>query len=879
MKPVKLIMSAFGPYARATEIDFDKLGENGLFLITGDTGAGKTTLFDAISFALYGEASGGSERRASRSFRSDYAAATDETYVEYTFRHKQDLWIIRRNPEYVRAKKVGEGTTRQAAYAELTHLNSGEVWCGVDEVRTKISEIIGLTRDQFAQTVMIAQGDFLKILNARSDARKQLFQKLFNTTLYADLQKKIKQMKADSDAEEKELNQRILISASKIDAEDDFPQRECLREYTADAKYAAMLTECLAGLVAYEKEQKTAISERRAHLEEQLHTLTASIAQSQAVNEEFDALHQLRQEHGSLVSQQTHMDESALQLAHARKALSLAPQELLLGKLEVDGKRFASDIKALKESLQTSEALLPACEEALEKSLARTAEADGLMALAQRLENSLPLLSQYAADCKALERQQELVKKAFAQSREADEHYLHIKECYFASQAGLLASELVSGHPCPVCGATEHPHPAMLSTSSVTRQEWETAEKLQRQTSDLLNHATVELTRLQSAVLAAQEQMKSLALGEGETESSVREKSLLARKQSQQIRDQIEQSRQAHHSLQVRIEKGRSDLASGENRLADLRRQYAEMNSEFLRLISEQGFENKSSYLAAKRSPDEVERLDREQQLYQRRRQSVFDQLAVLEGRLQGKQRVDLTSLEKEKATLSMLHTEASALENTLNRRLVLNEKALEDLQETLRRKQKRAQHWAVVTDLHKAVSGQLSQTVKISFETYVQQYYFKQVVAAANRRLSVLTEGMFTLRCKQEARNLVSQSGLDLDVLDRSTGLWRDVSTLSGGESFLASMALALGLSDVVQSQSGGIRLDSMFIDEGFGTLDESTLKNAIDLLTKLADGKRLIGVISHVPELRERIEHKIMIRKTLTGSEAKVCDEALSD
>ena len=179
MKPVKLVMSAFGPYARKTEIDFEKLGDSGLFLITGDTGAGKTTIFDAISFALYGEASGGSERRASKSFRSDYASPADETYVEYTFRHKQDLWQLRRNPEYVRAKKVGDGTTKQAAYAELLHPDSGEVWCGVDEVRAKVQQIIGLTRDQFSQTVMIAQGDFLKILNAKSDTRKQLFQKLF----------------------------------------------------------------------------------------------------------------------------------------------------------------------------------------------------------------------------------------------------------------------------------------------------------------------------------------------------------------------------------------------------------------------------------------------------------------------------------------------------------------------------------------------------------------------------------------------------------------------------------------------------------------------------------------------------------------------------
>jgi len=187
-------------------------------------------------------------------------------------------------------------------------------------------------------------------------------------------------------------------------------------------------------------------------------------------------------------------------------------------------------------------------------------------------------------------------------------------------------------------------------------------------------------------------------------------------------------------------------------------------------------------------------------------------------------------------------------------------------------KRQRLNERWAVIDKLYRSVSGQLSQKVKISFETYVQQYYFRQVIAAANKRLTLLTGGMFTLRCKEEAKNMRSQAGLDLDVLDRSTGLWRDVSTLSGGESFMASLALALGLSDVVQERSGGVRLEAMFIDEGFGTLDETALRQAMELLGRLADGKRLIGVISHVPEMKERIERRIVVKKRLTGSELTV-------
>ena len=209
MKPIKLTLSAFGPYAGKTTVDFSLFGEDGIFLIAGDTGAGKTTLFDAISFALYGEASGGKERRRSKSFRSDYADPKAETYVELTFRHKDETWRLRRNPEYSRLKKTGEGTTLQTANARLTHLDTNEVLEGLRDVNDKVYELLGLTQDQFTQTVMIAQGDFLKILNASSDERKALFQKLFNTSIYADLQRKLQEMNGVCVKEREKLNQRI----------------------------------------------------------------------------------------------------------------------------------------------------------------------------------------------------------------------------------------------------------------------------------------------------------------------------------------------------------------------------------------------------------------------------------------------------------------------------------------------------------------------------------------------------------------------------------------------------------------------------------------------------------------------------------------------
>ena len=284
MKPLKLMLSAFGPYAGETAVDFTRFGEDGLFLIAGDTGAGKTTLFDAVSFALYGEASGGKERRGSKSFRSDYAAARTETFVELTFRHRGETWRVRRNPEYERPKKSGEGTTTQSADASLTHLDTGEVFEGLTDVNGKVYELLGLTQDQFTRTAMIAQGDFLKILNASSDERRALFQKLFNTSIYADLQMRLRDMNGACNQERADLEKRIAIAAGKIDPEPDFPERERVALYRTEAKYADLLAECLDRLIVGERAAcERAAREKRAS-GEQMSALIAAIEQGKAIN-------------------------------------------------------------------------------------------------------------------------------------------------------------------------------------------------------------------------------------------------------------------------------------------------------------------------------------------------------------------------------------------------------------------------------------------------------------------------------------------------------------------------------------------------------------------------------------------------------------------
>ena len=376
MKPMKLVLSAFGPYANETAIDFTRFGEEGIFLIAGDTGAGKTTIFDAISFALYGEASGGRERRRSKSFRSDYASPRTETWVELTFQHKAETWRIRRNPEYERPKKTGEGTTTQSANATLTHVDNGEIIEGVNEVKARIDELLGLTQDQFTQTVMIAQGDFLKILNASSDDRKTLFQKLFNTSVYADLQWKLKDMNSRCIKEKDRLDQQITIAAGKIDPEPDFAEGDNIAFYKTDAKYADQLLECLAHLIDDERAASALTSQEKTAAAERSDALIKAIAEGSAVNADFDAMERARTDLAALQDKQSAMDDLADRLNQARKAQSLFADEALLSKNAADIQQQQKGLDEATQALADAEKDLPEAKTRQKAAESHAEEAD-----------------------------------------------------------------------------------------------------------------------------------------------------------------------------------------------------------------------------------------------------------------------------------------------------------------------------------------------------------------------------------------------------------------------------------------------------------------------------------------------------------------------
>ena len=878
MKPIQLVLSAFGPYVEQTVIDFSALGEEGLFLIAGDTGAGKTTIFDAISFALYGEASGGKEKRKSKSFHSDYVSDQTETYVELTFRHRGETWWIRRNLEYQRpAKKKKDGmetTTRQAADAQMRNEDTGEEILRMDDVNRRVRELLGLTQDQFTQTVMIAQGDFLKILTASSDDRKKLFRDLFHTNLYVDLQSRLQEKNRACADEQKALEQVILSAEGKIDPEAEFAEREILLSYCGQIQHTDALCALLARLIEQEKAAQEQARAQKKEAADQIGALIAAVTEGERVNRDFADWESKKARLAALTAGQGEIDAQRAALAAARRAQQLETDEALMRRTRRDMDAQRAALSEAQAALEQAEKALPETETRMKEAESRGGEIHALLAQAKQMEDCLPVLGEVERLKAALDTQKRELQRLTADSSRAQAAYTAAQNSYYLSQAGLLARELKAGQPCPVCGSTAHPCPAQITPETVTRQALEQAAKRRETAEKAQSDAATRLAANQAALDEREDRLRALKIGADETQQRLAARIDAAHQAAADRQREIDAARSAYQALDKRKTAAQSAVDAAQKQLAALEKDLRAQTEAFEQKRAAHGFEDEASYRLAKRTNADIERLDREIRNFDEQKRTLAAQTHELEDKLSGRQRTDLAALQNRRAAALDRQAKAENAEKAMVRKLTLHESAEREIRQANAAIQKKRGKWQIIQELYTCCAGIAAGNprAKLTFEAYVQQYYFRFVVAAANKRLTRLTDGMFTLRVMREAANRVSQSGLDLEVLDRSTGQARDVSTLSGGESFLASLALALGLSDAVQSQSGQIRMDAMFIDEGFGSLDENALRSSIDVLLELADGKRLIGIISHVQELEERIDKQIVVTKTPNGSTVRM-------
>ena len=922
MRPILLIMSAFGPYADEITLDFNKLGEHGLYLICGDTGAGKTTIFDAITYALYGEASG--EVRKSEMFRSKYASSKTTTYVNLTFECKGKKYEVNRTPRYERPKERGEGVTMQAESAQLI-CPDGTIVTKTTEVTKKIVEILGVDRQQFTKIAMIAQGDFLKLLLATTEERMKIFRQIFNTGNYEILQSQINADFRKIWGEREDLKKSIGQYIEGIVCPTDSVNSESLLV----AKEGKMLPQDLHTLLeAIQREDEVKKQELQKNiddLEEKIQNQVTLINEIKSamdleanIKDIVEKLEKNKVQTLLAKEEEEKAKEQEPQIEILMKKINVAQEkmplyekkELLLGQIK-EKEAQISDLKyrldESKKQYQDITAEILCDKEAVEKLLSlelsfKQHETDLLEA--EEKGKALQKLQTEIAEVKKLESS---YKNAVAEYLNAQQEALEYREFFgtlekqfMDGQAGVLSDTLREGEPCPVCGSLSHPKPAMKMEEAPTKEQWEEAKKEVNRKDNIYQEKFAFTSGLKGQVEEKQKNLQqmvdaSILQGSQEDLQEAVEKSLgqlCAKKEELQykkieLQKEIIVLQDKKRNLPIKeqkVEKTQEVIQVSEMEKSAVEATLNSVQVQFKELVSELEYESRD---VLKKVIDQYtqskEQLQRAIQNSVQNYQNKIMEKSLLEGQLSAmeQQRKQSPKMELSEATeqlqvlknlkagfqgekeqvLSRLEKNTSSYEKILKQQKLLEQKELD---------------YGWMKALNDTANGRQNEKGKVMLETFVQMAYFERILDYANVRLEIMSGGQYTLIRKKEAENNKSQSGLDLDVIDHYNGSVRPVKTLSGGEAFKASLCLALGMADEITSSAGGVSLDTMFVDEGFGSLDEESLSQALQVLSSLSNqGKRLVGIISHVDELKQRIPKQIRVTKSKTGfSKAKIID-----
>ena len=978
MRPTELIISAFGPYAGEVTLDMASLGDRGLYLITGDTGAGKTTLFDAIAFALYGNASGDS--RKPRMLRSKYARPDARTYVEMGFSYSGKEYRVRRNPEYMRTKQRGEGETREKPDAQL-HMPDGRLVTGDKAVTVEVEGLLGLNREQFSQIAMLAQGSFSRLLSGRTEDRGIIFREIFKTKPYQLFQEKLKDRArglygryADSrksmeqyaggvitegHSEELKLRWKEVPQGSLealLEVLDQLITADEAQQQEKDKVMALVRDEIAAlGMELGKMQGDAAVCRDMAAAADVLRENTPVLEQARA---RYEREKERQADRDSLIGEVTRMEENlktydrfdALQenLKACRKET-----ESLGDRLE----RAALEEKQWKERNDSDEKTLETLRQAGEEYQAALTAGERLREYSARIGLLAEELARYGQERSKLEAARERYRAADGERRRADDAYREMYQRFLDNQAGILASRLTEGQPCPVCGSVTHPAPARYleegkeaakdkvdRLKAVAGEKDREAARLSLEAGRLAGSLDTRYERMKQQIdaevaswkedwqqrihqaeadaggLASEtgderqgrryfleqwEQMMGQLKGQLERQAAAQKEKIQEKKKRKEYKEAIEgrrvlgrQSLEAASELKQQAQKM---LAESQAKERELESRLKEMESSLPyenRKAAQAELAEKKAFLAG------LEKAFKEaEESYNRISRRVSDaqaRLEALRGRMAEKDAEGRESVGEDRDPVNgpdtmlpggmdvrtvMERLEARMQENRLRQsearerltgleqeksrlhhRLETNRMARERISEQKASMEEIQKEWTWVKALSDTAAGEVGGKEKITLETYAQMAYFERIIARANTRFMVMSGGQYELkRCTEEDNR--GKNGLGLNVIDHYNGTERSVKTLSGGESFQASLSLALGLSDEIQSAAGGIRLDTLFVDEGFGSLDEDTLNLAMKSLGDLAEGRRLVGIISHVGELKERIERQIVVVKDKTG------------
>lgn len=1078
MKPIQLTMQAFGSYGKKTVIDFTKPDQN-LFLITGDTGSGKTTIFDAIVFALYGEASSVVNRKNGAELQSQFAAASVEPFVELIFSEKEGSedvhYTVRRVPKHVRPLKRGTGLKEESGSVSLIMSDGTEY--PSKETDKKLEEIVGLTKNQFMQVAMIAQGEFMALLRAKSDDKKVIFRKLFNTELYQnivdelakrrkDKDRKIAQIKtacqtevghilvpklvtadgAETDQEQngvadriadecrdanklQELKERILKSErlSLPDMEALLQTLVSVSEWTKDKmQQSESETSQLYKVYLLKRDAVTKagqLLERYKELEEAEKELGECEAIKPLMQEWQQCMRQIEDAYDILTLWKQYQEVSG-QLETARQALAANEQALPEQKMACEQaavqlqqakkvqEQALMDFSEVKTHVENDLEAFSKMAEAKRKVLTAQTKVDEAGKQARIAEESLSDLEsnekQWQTQAELLsdtdsrmiilqgkqrdiagigadfERWKDEEKDCFSQQRcaeEADKVYADAKDRFnkentayiqayndfLDAQAGFLAEKLQRGEPCPVCGSTIHPHPHQAEKSALTKEELNTLSENVRELQEGQAAAAKKAGEakamldakkknciqtweklLQKVIAYSREEMGELdseriqslietwkkALKDEEKQLHEDEKQLqqLKKRLTKAVKDKEELTAQKNKAEKMSAdakaelaaaqaelkstfistyykseEEANQSMEQAERRKKDAEKQYQSCDevdkkvrsdkektelkiaqhrrdipnlqdkSEKRKVVYTQLMEEKqlteSQWKCVIDSYDKADRQQFEEKIrqYQRKLSAAGKQKAVAEKAIDGRVKPDMEQLCSEQNVAEAAWKKEQALYERYAEIYKTNHRVCEALMPKMAERSKIMEEHRRLDDLYNLLAGKVTGA-RMDIETYVQRYYLERILYAANRRFGEMSAGQFELRmCDITKAGEGRNRGLDLMVYSNVTGKEREVRTLSGGESFMAALSLALGMADQIQQSSAAIHLDMMFIDEGFGSLDSQSRDQAVRVLQQMAGGSKLIGIISHVSELKQEIEDQLIVSKDEDGSSAR--------
>lgn len=914
MRPTKLTVSAFGPYAGEQVIDMDKLGTGGIYLITGNTGAGKTTLFDAITFALYGEASGSS--RDAGMLRSKYAAPETPTFVELGFEYGGRNYTIRRSPKYDRPRLRGEGVTTQNAEGHMI-FPDGRIVSKPNEVTAAVKELLGLDRAQFSQIAMIAQGDFLRLLLASTEERGKIFRQIFKTRPFEMLQDKLKTEVSSLKNQRTGLSASIAQYIGGVICPPNQPELANELEQVRNGVPGIGCVDLLERIIAPDEQAEIELRSALTDNEKQISAANELLGRAQELDrarQNLDAaqkqlsllepkLKQLEDSYTAALSRQPEAEHLTEQIAAERALLpryeelaqrtrQLANTRASLERRREERERCAQRTVSVRDKITGIEKEYTALVGVQGRLAELTVQHNSAQTRLASLEKLASALRELNSIQSKLTEAQTRYSQALEKADKLNAQHLAMSRAFLDAQAGILADGLTDGQPCPVCGSTHHPSPAQLTSEAPTEAMLEDAKKafdsaqadaaqLSREASALLGQAKTARDSLDSEASALLGDYSSRGIADT-LERELNNTAQLVAGLKQQITD-TESRVNRREVLEKDLPEQRQLLANAQTALADAEKDIAALESALsgmnealdacakeLAYSSED--EAKSHIILLTRGRDGILlAIDESRKAMEQCRTAIADSRGkrdALSAQLAGTETIDSSAAAQHCRELSQSKAALTARMNDISARLHANRTARNGITSQFDNLSRLDEQLAWTATLSDVANGTLSGKDKIMLETFVQAACFDRILVRANRRLTTMTGGQYELIRRQCADTLRGKTGLDLDVIDHINGSRRSVNTLSGGESFKASLSLALGLSDEIQAAAGGIRLDTMFIDEGFGSLSEGDLRQAMDVLAGLGSGNRLVGIISHVAELKERIEKQIVVTKDRSGA-----------